>query len=58
MVATEIIVTMATERVNYISQYKVAAVFYLIITIPAILRPRKLKFTVKMCLHLNSQVPD
>ena len=58
MVAMEFIVTMATERVNYISQYKVVAVSYLIIAIPGILRPRKLEFAVKMCPHLNSQFPD
>ena len=35
----ETIVTMATEQVINISQYKAAAVSYLIIGIPAIIRP-------------------
>ena len=51
MVAIEIIVTMATERVINISQYKAAALPYLIIGISAILRPTKLKFGMKMPLH-------
>ena len=51
MVAMEIIVTMATERVINISQYKAAAVSYLIVDIAAILRPTKLKFGMKMPLH-------
>ena len=50
MVAMEIIVTMATERVINISQYKAADVSYLIVGISAILRPTKLKF-MKMLLH-------
>ena len=52
MVAMEIIVTMATERVVNISQYKAAAVFYLIVGISAILRPTKLKFGMRMPPHL------
>ena len=51
MVGMEIIVTMATERVINISQYKAAAVSYLIVGISAILRPTKLKFGMKMPLH-------
>ena len=51
MVAMEIIVTMATERVINISQYKAAAASYLIVSISAILRPAKLKFGMKMPLH-------
>ena len=51
MVAMEIIVTMATERVISISQYKAATVSYLIVDISAILRPTKLKFGMKMPLH-------
>ena len=51
MVGTEIIVNMATERVIDISQYKAAAVSYLIIDISAILRPTKLKLGMKMRLH-------
>ena len=51
MVAMEIIVAMETERVISISQYKAAAVSYLIVGIPAILRPAKLKFGMKMPLH-------
>ena len=48
MVDMEIIVTVATERVINISQYKVAAVSYLIVGISAILRPTKLKFGMKI----------
>ena len=51
MVATEIIVTMATERVINISRCKAAAVFYLIVGISAILRPTKLKFGMNMPIH-------
>ena len=51
MVAMEIIITMATERVLNISQYKAAAVSHLILGISAILRPTKLKFDMKMPLH-------
>ena len=51
MVATEIIVTMATERVISISQYNAAAVSHFIVGISAILRPTKLKFGMKMPLH-------
>ena len=51
MVAMEIIVTMATERVLNISQYKAVAVSYLIVGISTILRPTKLKFDVKVPLH-------
>ena len=51
MVAVEIIVTMATELVINISQYKAAAVSYLIVDISAILRPIKLKFGMEMSLH-------
>ena len=51
MVAMEIIVTMASERVINISQYKAAAVSYLIVGISATLRPTKLKFGMKMRLH-------
>ena len=51
MVAMEIIVTIATERVINISQYKAAAVSHLIVGISAILRPTKLKFGMKMPLH-------
>ena len=51
MVAMEIIVTMASEPVINISQYKVAAVSYLIVGISAILRPTELKFGIKMPLH-------
>ena len=55
MVAMEVTVTLATKRVIYISQYKVAAVPYLVIDISAISRPRKLKFAMQMHLHLNNQ---
>ena len=48
MVAMEIIVTVATERVINISKYKFAAVSYLIVGISAILRPTKLKFGMKI----------
>ena len=51
MVAMKIIVTMATERVINISQYKAAAVSYLIIDISALLRPTKPKFGMKMHIH-------
>ena len=51
MVAMEINATMATERVINISQYKTAAVSYLIVSISAISRPTKLKFGMKMPLH-------
>ena len=51
MVAVEIIVTMATEQVTNMSQYKTAAVSCLIVGISAILRPTKLKFGMKMPLH-------
>ena len=51
MVAIEINVTLATERVINISQYKDAAVSYLIVSISAILKPTKLKFGMKMPLH-------
>ena len=51
MVAVEIIVTMAADRVINVSQYKAAAVSYLIVAISAILRSTKLKFGVKMPLH-------
>ena len=51
MVAMETIVTMATERVINISQYKAAAVSYLMVGISAILRPTELKFGMKMPLH-------
>ena len=51
MVAMEIIVTMATERVINISQYKAEAVSYLIVGISATLRSTKLKFGRKMPLH-------
>ena len=47
----EVIVTMATERVINIPQYKAEAVSYLIVGISAILRPTKLKFGIKMPLH-------
>ena len=57
MVVMEIIATMATERVINISQYKAAAVFYLIIDISAILWPTKLNFGMKVHLHQNSQFP-
>ena len=43
MVAMEIIVTMATEQVINISQYKAAGMSYLIIHISAILRHTELK---------------
>ena len=49
MVAMEIVVTMATERVK--TQYKAAAVSYLVVDISAILRRTKLKFDKKMHLH-------
>ena len=55
MVAMEIIVTMAIEGVINISQYKAAAVSYIIIDISAILGARKLTFGMKMHLHSNSQ---
>ena len=50
----EIIVTMATERVVNISQYKAVAVSYLILIVgmSAILRPTKLKSGMKMPPHL------
>ena len=51
MVVMEIIVTMATERVINISQYKAVAVSYLIVGISAIPSPTKLKFGMKMPLH-------
>ena len=51
MVAMEVIATMATEQVINISQYKAAAVSYLMIDISAILRPTKLSFGRKMHLH-------
>ena len=51
MVAMEIIVKMATERVIHSSQYKAAAVSYLIVDISANLRPTKLRFGMKMTLH-------
>ena len=51
MVAMEIIVTMATERVIKIPQYEAAAVSCVIVGISAILRPTKLKFGMKMPLH-------
>ena len=51
MVAIEIIVTMATERVINISQYKDSAVSHLTVGISAILRHTKLKFGMKMSLH-------
>ena len=51
MVAMEIIVTMATERVIDISQYKAAAVSYLIVRTSAISRPTKLKFGMNMPLN-------
>ena len=51
MVDIDIVVTMATERVINISQYKAATVSYLIINISAILRPTKLKFGMKMRLY-------
>ena len=51
MVAVKIIVVMATERVINISQYKDAAVSYLIVGISSILRPTKQKFGMKMPLH-------
>ena len=58
MVAMEIIVTMATERVINTSQYKVAAVSYLIINISAILRPKRLKFGLNMRLQPNSATAE
>ena len=51
MVAMKIVVTIATEQVINISQYKAAGVFYLIIDISAIFRPTKLKFGMKLHLH-------
>ena len=51
MVAVEIIATIATDWVINISQYKAAAVSYLIVAISAILRSTKLKFGMKMPLH-------
>ena len=51
MVAMEIILTMATERVINISQYKAAAESYLVVDISAILGPTKLKSGMKMPLH-------
>ena len=48
MVAMEIIVTIVTKHVINMSQYKVAAMSYLIIQISAI-RPAKLKFGIKVC---------
>ena len=51
MVAMEIIVTMATERVIDISQYKAAAVSYLIVGISAISRHTELKFGMNIPLH-------
>ena len=56
MVAMEISVTMATERVINISQYKAAAVSYLIVGISAILSPTKLKFGMKI-LFTQQSVP-
>ena len=44
-------VTVATEQVTNISQYKAAAVSYLIIDISDILSPTKLDFGMKMRLH-------
>ena len=51
MIAMDIIVTMATERVIKISQYEAAAVSCVIVGISAILKPTKLKFGIKMPLH-------
>ena len=51
MVAMEINVTLATERVINISQYKAATVSYLIVSISAISSPTKLKFGMKMPPH-------
>ena len=51
MVAMEIIVTKAMEQVINISQYKAAAVSYLMVGISAILRATKLKLGMKMPLH-------
>ena len=48
-------VTMVTKSVIDISQYKVAAVSYLTTNISAILRPRTLKFGMKMPLYPVSQ---
>ena len=56
MVAMEVIVTMATERVINFPQYKAAPVAYLIMDISTILRPRKLKLGIKMHLHPSSQL--
>ena len=55
MVAMDIIVTMATERVINISQYKAAAVTYLIVGISAILRPPKHKIWYEDASSPNSQ---
>ena len=55
MVAKEIIVTMATDGVINISQYKAAAVSYIIIDIYAIFPSRELTFGMKMRLYSNSQ---
>ena len=55
MVVMKTIVTMATERVINISQYKAAAVSHLIIDISAILRPTKPKFRMKMHLHRGTE---
>ena len=49
--AIELIVTMATEQVINISQYKATVVSYLIVGISAILRSTKLKSGMKMPLH-------
>ena len=51
MVAIEIIVTMATERVINISQYKAAAVFYLFVIISAIFKAYEAKNGMKMPVH-------
>ena len=56
MVAMGIIVTMATERAIDISQYKAAAVSYLIAGISAILRLTKLNL-VQRCLFTEQSVP-
>ena len=56
MVAMGIIVTMATERAIDISQYKAAAVSYLIAGISAILRLTKLNL-VQTCLFTKQSVP-
>ena len=51
MFAMETIVTMATEQVINISQYKAAAVPYLIVGISAILKHTKLTFGMRMPLY-------